>query len=92
MLYIYKGLLEDYSLNSKGEIETLILSSAARTLTGQLSTEHSNSPKLTNEIISLDSFHSIDGDYFILKYAEIVNLNIFFITVADLKNFHLRYK
>lgn len=37
--YVYRGILEEFYLDGAGNIETLIISSATRTLTGQLNME-----------------------------------------------------
>lgn len=78
--YLYRGILVEFYLDSNGNIDTLIISSAARTLSGCLNKESNN------EIIDYSCFHAIDGDCFMLKYSEIMNLNIFFLGLTNLKN------
>ncbi|HAT1825566.1 TPA: hypothetical protein JBA24_14340 [Legionella pneumophila] len=74
--YLYYGLLKDYFFDSEGNISTIILCSAKRTLCGQFSSEIKNK-KLTPK----ECFHSIPQSHcFILKYSDIVNLNIYFIS------------
>jgi len=85
--YVYRGILEEFYLDNKGNLDLLILSSAKRTLTGQLNTE-SNGDMPSNQIINSSFFHPIEGDYFLLKYPEIINLNIFFLSLSNLKNIY----
>lgn len=81
--YLYRGFLEEFYLGNNGELETLILSSVSRTLTNQLKEIEKN-----NKITSLDDFYPIDGHYFMLKFSELINFEVFFITLSDLKNEH----
>ncbi|MGQ3888473.1 hypothetical protein ACQUW5_05505 [Legionella sp. CNM-1927-20] len=74
--FLYYGILKDYFFDSDGNISTLIIRSAKRTLSGQFSSEITD-----NKLIPKECFHKIPQSHcFILKYSEIVNLNIYFIT------------
>lgn len=78
--YLYRGFLEEFYLDNKGNLDTLILSSVSRTLTNRL-----ENIETQDEIISLDDFYQIEGDYFMLKYSEVINFEVFFITLSKLK-------
>lgn len=70
--YLYKGILEDYTLDRYGDLDKLIISSACRR-------------DIKND--EDDIFYPIEGDYFLLKYTEILNMNVFFINLT-LSNLH----
>jgi hypothetical protein len=66
--YLYKGILKDFILDNQGKLDRLIITGASRR-----NIKHDKS----------DIFYKIEGHYFILKYSEIINLNIFFISLDN---------
>ena len=69
--YIYTGILVDYELSSDGGLELLYIKNAQRKF---ISEENST------------EYKDIDGHIIILKYDNIVNLNLSFIQATELDN------
>ena len=70
--YLYWGVLEDFFLNKEGNIDRLVLAYPSR--------RHFKNDKGILE--EAERFYPIGGDYFVLKYNEIKNLNIEYIDVT----------
>lgn len=70
--YLYTGLLEDFFLNEQGNLDRLIISSHNRRLI-----ENDKKPNSSNNVES--RFYEIEGDYFVIPYTTIKNLNLLFI-------------
>ena len=71
--YLYKGYLDDFYLDDDGNIDRLVLTSPERRIIEKDKTDDPNTHPTENR------FYSIDSDYFVLKYADIKNLNVQFI-------------
>lgn len=69
--YIYTGILVDYELSVDGGLELLYLKNAQR--------------KFISEE-NLTEYKDIDGHITVLKYENIINLNLSFIEVVELEN------
>jgi hypothetical protein len=69
--YLYQGYLDSFYFDSKGNIDRLVLTNTAR--------RKIENDKTDSAVSVEDRFYLVDGDYFVLKYAEIKNLNIQFI-------------
>ena len=69
--YLFRGVLENFQLDSNGDLESITLSTTSRR---KLSQDRGEGCDGDNP-----SFYSIDGDYFVLRYSEIVTLNGFYI-------------
>ncbi|MCP1300955.1 hypothetical protein NK356_17400 [Chryseobacterium sp. S0630] len=65
--FIYKGVLADYQLAKDGGLDLLILTNAQR--------------KLISD--SRGSYKDIKGNYIILKYSDLINLNLTFIQLDE---------
>lgn len=75
--YLYLGLLESFHFDHDGKFDYLILSSASRRCIA-------DDKQLFDETGEQDSrFYPIDGDYIVLKYAEIKTLNIGYLRIED---------
>jgi hypothetical protein len=71
--YLYVGMLVDFHFDKDGNLDRLLITEAQRR---DLVRDKSNKIAANK----LDKrFYPIDGDYFILKYSEIKNLNIRYI-------------
>lgn len=77
--FLYVGILEKFFLNSLGNIDRLILTSAMR----RPIEKDKNHKTLSEEEFS-QRFYSIDGDYFVLRYSEVKNLNVQFIKIEEI--------
>jgi len=64
---LYVGYLEDYEFDRQGMLERLILSNVQRR---PLASDKSADDDGRNR------YYPIDGDYFVIKYADVVTLNI----------------
>ncbi|WP_250478204.1 DUF6338 family protein [Caballeronia sp. INML1] len=70
--YLYTGILEDYFLTSKGELDRLVLSGAARR---KLEKDHEEGKQWD------DRFYAIDGDYLVIRQSEWTTLNFKYLIV-----------
>lgn len=73
--YLYVGWLDKFYLDNTGNIERLILTSAVRR-------EIKKDKKMVDE--AAERFYRIEGDYFVLKYAEIKSLNVQFFKIEEI--------
>lgn len=73
--YLYVGWLDKFYLDNAGNIERLVLTSAARR-------EIKQDKKTTDG--TKERFYHIDGDYFVLKYSEIKSLNVQFFKIEEI--------
>jgi hypothetical protein len=71
--YLYVGVLENFFLDREGNIDRLVLVSASR--------RHLANDKGT--LLESKRFYPIDGQYLVLKYNEIKNLNVEYFNVID---------
>lgn len=74
-VFVYTGILEDYFVDTDGRLDRLILSQVMRRPLARDKTGDPGEP-------GLDRFYPIDGDYFVLRYAEVVTLNVEYIKLA----------
>lgn len=75
--YLYLGYLENFFLNDEGNIDRLVLTSAWRR-------SIENDKSMDGDDSFQDRFYAIDGDYFVLNYNEIKNLNVQFLKVEEI--------
>ncbi len=73
--YLYIGWLDKFYLDNAGNIERLILTSTVRR-------EIKKDKKVADE--NAERFYRIEGDYFVLKYAEIKSLNVQFFKIEEI--------
>jgi hypothetical protein len=77
--YIYTGILEDYELTDKGELDRLILSNTSRRrLADDRDPSDSSSP-----LDNYKYFYQIEGDRFVLRASEYTTLNIKYLVLED---------
>jgi hypothetical protein len=67
---LYQGLLKNFYLNGDGGLDRLVLSKAKRRKLSQ--------DKQTDGQVN-PAFYSIEGDFFILRYPEMVTLNVYYL-------------
>jgi hypothetical protein len=97
--FLYTGLLEDYELTDKGDLDRLILSNAARRRIGDDRNSYATPQPMTDEettgakaahssspLSSAKRFYPIEGDYFVLRASEFITLNIKFLVLEDLSD------
>jgi len=75
--YIYTGILVDYELSTDGGLELLYIKNAQRKFISE-----KNSTK----------YKDIDGHIIILKYDNIINLNLSFIQVVELEDDRIEFR
>lgn len=74
--YLYTGILDEYFLDQDGNLDRLVLQQVMRRPFAK-DKQGNASP------LSLDArFYAVDGDYFVLRYAEAITLNIEYIQFA----------
>lgn len=73
--YLYLGILNSFELNSEGNLDYLILSSAAR--------RDIDKDKLSQSNEAKDRFYSIDSDSIVLKYEHIKTLNVQYVKIKE---------
>ena len=70
--YLYTGILDDYFLDQDGRLDRLILQNVMRRPLERDKPEGCTEGRLAR-------FYAVDGDYFVLRYAETVTLNVEYI-------------
>jgi hypothetical protein len=70
--YLYVGRVVDFHFDKEGNLDRILINEAQRRELGQ-DKKSTDSPKKMKQ-----RFYPIDGDYFILKYSEVKNLNIMY--------------
>ncbi|MDG2526510.1 hypothetical protein P6166_14230 [Stenotrophomonas sp. HITSZ_GD] len=75
---LYVGTLEDYYFDSDGKLDRLVLEGVERR---PLSADKS----LDKEAHEPEAarFYRIEGDYFVIRYEEVISLNVRYIRLAD---------
>ena len=80
---LYQGFLEDFYFTPDGGLDRLVLQGVSRRPMINDVTEPIS-------VVDTDStapdewFYPVDGDYFVLRYAEVITLNIQYITLREL--------
>lgn len=72
--FLYVGILEKFFLTTEGNIDRLVITNAMRR-------EITKDKDTREETDLLKRFYPIDGDYFVLKYSEVKNLNVQFLKI-----------
>ena len=73
--FLYTGILDDYFLDPEGQLDRLVLQQVMRRPLARDKAEGSADP-------GLERFYAVDGDYFVLRYAEAITLNVEYIRVT----------
>ncbi|AFR14027.1 hypothetical protein BPC006_I0135 [Burkholderia pseudomallei BPC006] len=90
--YIFTGLLRDYELTDKGELERIVISQAARRRLEDDRKHDNSTSRLSPE--NFERFYWIEGDTLVLRASEFTTLNIKFLVLEPLneasqeKNLH----
>lgn len=80
--YLYRGIVEDWSFDHDGGLQTISLSFAHRRLLSQDRPEAHTEP--AGEEIPPDSrYYKIHGDLFVLRYSEIKTLNLDYFSLSE---------
>lgn len=78
--FLYTGILKEYFFADGGELERLVISNASRRKIEQdksMTADENQSHK--------DCFYPIEGDYLVLRYSEIITLNIQYIRIETVE-------
>lgn len=73
--WLFQGLLEDYFLDPEGRLDRLVLSQVQRR-----PMQADKDPQAPDA----ERFYAVDGDYFVLRYAEAITLNVEYIRLRGL--------
>lgn len=90
--YIFTGLLRDYELTDKGELDRIVISQAARRRLEDDRKHDNSTSRLSPE--NFERFYWIEGDTLVLRASEFTTLNIKFLVLEPLneasqeKNLH----
>jgi hypothetical protein len=78
--YLYSGFLEKFFLDKEGNIDRLVITGARRR---EISKD--KTPSGDEKDDNFQRFYPIDGDYFVLRYSEIKNLNVQFLKLDEIR-------
>lgn len=91
--YLYTGVLVEYFLDDQGQLNRLVLTSAARRLlSSDPESEHvtisneapdSKAKESRQRRATRERLYPIQGDYFVLRYSEILTLNVRYLDLAS---------
>lgn len=80
--YLYRGIVEDWSFDQDGRLETVSLSFTHRRLLSQDRSQAHTEP--AGEEIPPDArYYKIHGDLFVLRYSEIKTLNLDYFSLSE---------
>jgi hypothetical protein len=79
--YLYTGVLVEYFLDDQGQLNRLVLASAARR---QLSDDQASEGGADRDqpLVYEERFYPIEGDYFVLRYSEVLTLNVRYLDLS----------
>jgi hypothetical protein len=85
--YLYTGVLVEYFLDDQGQLNRIVLASAARRLLSEDAVEESEplSPDggdMGAPQYGEERFYPIEGDYFVLRYSEVLTLNVRYLDLS----------
>ena len=79
--YLYTGVLVEYFLDDQGQLNRLVLASAARRpLSDDQASESGADPDQSQAYE--ERFYPIEGDYFVLRYSEVLTLNVRYLDLS----------
>lgn len=93
--YLYQGVLSEYFLAPDGSLDRMVLRNVQRRrleqdkpagpgLAGRPGAPDGDTPaQPEGNAASGERFYSIDGTYFVLRYAEVVTLNVWHVVLED---------
>lgn len=73
--YLYSGVVEYYYVSEEGQLDRLVLSGAGRR---RLDADKASADQPRDE-----RFYPIDGDFLVLRYEEVVTLNIQYVRLEE---------
>lgn len=80
--YLYRGIVEDWSFNAEGQLDTIRLRfTHRRRLEADRKTEQQGLPG--GFIPPDDRYYEIHGDLFVLRYAEVKTLNLDYFSLSE---------
>jgi len=89
--YLYTGVLVEYFLDDQGQLNRLVLASAARRPLAEDAVQgYEAVPAEGSEEAAADEaavpaeerFYPIEGDYFVLRYSEVLTLNVRYLDLS----------
>jgi len=80
--YLYRGIVEDWSFDQDGRLETICLSFTHRRLLSQ-DRGHAHAEPAGEEIPPDSRYYKIHGDLFVLRYSEIKTLNLDYFSLSE---------
>jgi hypothetical protein len=83
--YLYTGVLVEYFLDDQGQLNRLVLASAARRPLSEDAVEESEESLAEGSSRALpgdERFYPIEGDYFVLRYSEVLTLNVRYLDLS----------
>jgi len=90
--YLYTGVLVEYFLDDQGQLNRLVLTSAARRPMSEdamqddeiLTPEWAETERRLGDGVTPadERFYPIEGDYFVLRYSEVLTLNVRYLDLS----------
>lgn len=80
--YLFTGLLRDYEVTEKGELDRIVISQAARRRLDDDRKSDNSASRLSPE--NFDRFYPIEGDTLVLRASEFMTLNVKFLVLEPL--------
>ena len=78
---LYVGVLDEFYVDSEGQLDRFVLQNVARRpLSRDKPTAYTNDG--VEAVIEQARFYDVDGDSFVLRYSEIITLNIQYVRLA----------
>lgn len=75
--FLYVGVLDEFFVDSEGQLDRLVLQGVARRPMAA-DKPGANAP----EVSDTERFYNVDGDSFVLRYSEMITLNVQYIKVT----------
>jgi len=83
--FIYSGIIQDYLLSKQGGLELIYLTEVNRRLIND-DPQNDTFDNLEDENESDDRLYFMPGDFFVLPYKEIKNINITYYEIEEVEN------
>ncbi|MEM8485014.1 MAG: hypothetical protein AAF564_05670 [Bacteroidota bacterium] len=78
-VYIYRGILDQYFFDKKGGLQKIVIMYPQRRRI-----KHDKKVTIVDGTPQVDSgFYQIDGHYFVIEYAQILNFNLYYYRYSD---------
>lgn len=78
--YLYQGVLDEFFFSPSGELDRLVLQEVSRRpMLRERDLDDGLGP-LVEE--APERFYPVDGDYFVLRYSEVITLNVLYVKLA----------